>query len=91
MKTTNNIETLDQAIEAGLKIKETEWVLKATYQNGDNIIARFDTFEIAYSAYLELCSRKGIENIQQPTDQKTAMNLKSRGNGYTVHIFEEAS
>lgn len=47
---------------------------------------RFISFDDAYKFYLEQCAAKNLDNMEQPTDQETAMNLEAGGRGYDYRI-----
>lgn len=132
----NNIETLEQAIEAGVAIKATytngervkvleftaggrveieyqdgtfdcvdrndlidfTWVDTrktefALYISGPNgkTVNRYGSFKTAYQLYMEHCNDKNLDNMTQPVDQNTAMDLYAGGRGYdyTIELIEE--
>jgi len=71
--------------------RETEWALTISGPNGKTV-TRYGAFKIAYQSYLEHCNDKNLDNMEQPVNQKTAIDLEAGGRGYdyTITLIEEA-
>lgn len=72
-------------------MKTAEYVLRIAGPNGTTI-NRFATFKKGYQSYLDHCADKDCDNMEQPVDQETAMDLSAGGRGYdyTITLTEES-